>query len=667
MICTSQWVYVNNHGGIARPTFELAKNLAKSGCEVTVIGFRLQQRLSSQDLDFAHQHGFKIEELDVSKVSETRPFFLHMQRILQNRIVEIKPNYVIAQEWSSPLLLSTNLPDVKVVTWIHGGTLYDHEGNNRYFNNIYQAIDSELERYQVERSSVVVSPSNFLVKYYKNHGWQLPLDSNVIPYHFPEAQQKSQNFSSARLNLVFIGQLSYRKGFDVFLKTVESAKKFRADLNLHVSIYGSAADFSGENACLILRDLGISVDYFGVVDPKIMWKNIRSEKSIVFCTSRLDNSPNTVYESISNRVPSIIIGENNGAIELTSYSNLLRVFCDLDIIDWEEILELLDLDSDAIESDVNSLVTKKWIDIFKEHSLDLNKTFEEPRPSVSVVVVSCNRQDMLLKALRSIKDQDLIPDEVIIVDDASVNFEQIESLAIQEIPNVKIFQNSSSRGPGFSRNLGVKNASSELVAFLDDDNTYRSDHLSSSISKMVQLGADVIVPYLAIVDNEGKSMNRTAVFMGSALHSLSTLVNTIGDTHFVARKATFEENGGFDELWPNSQEDWSLLLRWQKNNVRIEGSGLPTINYRISQDGIQNSKSGFSSWDRVDKFSPGASWISSFGMRMAIYAPATYLVQKNAIRTFYSLLRQKNWAQIRRGFKMVLKDFRVLGGKYYGA
>jgi glycosyltransferase involved in cell wall biosynthesis len=665
VICTQQWPKITAAGGISRPTFELAKCLVQMGCEVIVLCFRTEKSIKKQDRDEASKLGIVLESIDVSNVEGTSPWWLHMQHEVQEKVEILKPNFVIAQEWMSPLLLLTHLEEAKVISWLHGGTLYDYLGSNRYFDSIYSAMESELEKFQVENSFAVVSPSEFLLKLYKKNGWMIPEKSVTIPYHFPAPiNDLDLDGDSDQVILAFIGQLSNRKGFDLFLKAVEDFKKSYPRVRLKAEIYGQSKDYSGNDAVRILREMNIESEYFGVLDSSVLWAQIASKRSVVLCPSRLDNSPNIAYEAIANRTPVVIVGELNGASELHNYSKLVACYKSVSDLDWNQILNMLEIQENYNHEILNQKVTLSWINLFDELT-NMVPEIQNERESIAVIVTSHNRPSTVGRALKSVIDQDFKVSEIILVDDGSSNFSAIEDIAKNISSEIKVYRNLSPRGPGFSRNLGVQKSTSEFIAFLDDDNTFRFDHISTGLRKISSSNCDVAVTYLNVVDSKMNSLGRTAIFLGNLLSSLSTVVNTLGDTHMIARRNVFLEYGGFSEIWPNSQEDWAMLLRWQRAGVKISTTGKATVNYYQNVHGIQQSQRSFSSWSDIDNFAPGGtSWIASFGLRKSLSLAQNGHTQVSALRFALNLLKERKFRVFWLGAGLFLKNPGIINRRF---
>lgn len=95
----------------------------------------------------------------------------------------------------------------------------------------------------------------------------------------------------------------------------------------------------------------------------------------------------------------------------------------------------------------------------------------------TVVIPLYNKGPHVERALRSVFDQTHAAAEIIVVDDGSTDG-GLES--VRQFDQVKVLTRSEP-GPGgyAARNLGIESAASEWIAFLDADDLWHADHLSS--------------------------------------------------------------------------------------------------------------------------------------------------------------------------------------------
>lgn len=94
--------------------------------------------------------------------------------------------------------------------------------------------------------------------------------------------------------------------------------------------------------------------------------------------------------------------------------------------------------------------------------------------TVSVVIPTFNRCDLLAHALSSVASQTARPHEIVVVDDGSTDATQevLRDFAEQH-PEIKMVQlRQQNLGPSAARNNGMRAATGELIAFLDDDDIW---------------------------------------------------------------------------------------------------------------------------------------------------------------------------------------------------
>lgn len=90
---------------------------------------------------------------------------------------------------------------------------------------------------------------------------------------------------------------------------------------------------------------------------------------------------------------------------------------------------------------------------------------------ISVIIPTKDRPDALFKCISSILNQKVLPDEVLIVDDANLPQEFVSAIAKKTKAIGIQFQYIKKDIPGLSmsRNIGASKARSSVVLFLDDD------------------------------------------------------------------------------------------------------------------------------------------------------------------------------------------------------
>src|SRR5215470_19748389 len=92
-------------------------------------------------------------------------------------------------------------------------------------------------------------------------------------------------------------------------------------------------------------------------------------------------------------------------------------------------------------------------------------------PDISVVLATYDRRHSLPRAIASVLAQDGVRFELIVVDDASRDGTP-DYLATLADPRIRVITAERNGGPSAARNLGLKAAQADIVAFLDSDDAY---------------------------------------------------------------------------------------------------------------------------------------------------------------------------------------------------
>ncbi len=111
-------------------------------------------------------------------------------------------------------------------------------------------------------------------------------------------------------------------------------------------------------------------------------------------------------------------------------------------------------------------------------------------PLVSIIIPTYNRAKDLKRALQSVFDQTIADWEVLVIDNHSID--ETDSLIKSfSDPRIKLFKIHNEGVIATSRNLGLKHALGEYIAFLDSDDWWMPKKLEISL-KYLGLGADVV-------------------------------------------------------------------------------------------------------------------------------------------------------------------------------
>lgn len=189
--------------------------------------------------------------------------------------------------------------------------------------------------------------------------------------------------------------------------------------------------------------------------------------------------------------------------------------------------------------------------------------------SVSCVVPTHDRPELLVRAVRSVLGQHLPPSEVVVVDDLSqdrvrdaVTALQAESdLLVRYVPAKGVALGTA----GSSRNIGAAQTAGEVVAFLDDDDTWQPEFLNRLIDRMSCTGSDFAVSWVGYRKGERTVPGLRIKEDLRASHCLCGAGLT--GSNFVIRREAFDRVGGFDPTLVVSNDN-DMMVRLLDSGAR---------------------------------------------------------------------------------------------------
>ena len=184
-------------------------------------------------------------------------------------------------------------------------------------------------------------------------------------------------------------------------------------------------------------------------------------------------------------------------------------------------------------------------------------------PSVSVVIPTYNRGQLLEQAIQSVLDQTYRDLELIVVDDGSTDDTRRRVVAVADDRVRYIHQRNA--GLAGARNTGIREARGDYVAFLDDDDVWMAEKLERQMAIM-QSRPNVAVVHCGFrfVDLEGNPVSmeyRRPPSRGSLYEDLmyANVISGSGSAA-VVRARCFIDAGTFDPTL-RAREDQDMWRR----------------------------------------------------------------------------------------------------------
>jgi len=153
--------------------------------------------------------------------------------------------------------------------------------------------------------------------------------------------------------------------------------------------------------------------------------------------------------------------------------------------------------------------------------------------SLSVIIPVYNGARYLGEALRSVCEQTVRPEQIIVVDDGSTDD---PARIVETFPGVEMVRHEN-RGAGAARNTGLDQARNEWIAFLDADDIWCPNRLELQIQHLERTSDDLSFGHMRIAHMQP----------GGEMKLEPTSVPAPSATTFLGRRRHFETVGKFTE------------------------------------------------------------------------------------------------------------------------
>lgn len=222
---------------------------------------------------------------------------------------------------------------------------------------------------------------------------------------------------------------------------------------------------------------------------------------------------------------------------------------------------------------------------------------------VSVVIPTINRAAVLVDTLRDMLVQDFDDYEILIVDQSDeINQEVLELIRHSTAPRVRYFHATNFKGLPQARNFGWRNASKDIVLYIDDDIRADTHLVRRHFDAHVRTGATMVAGGI----EEAKGDHPTAAPPGSFNWWTATAIRNFcldrpdwclhaPGGNFSVQRAVLASIGGLDEILSIGAalyEESELALRhkaaglktWFEPSARLLHLAAPMGGCRVQKD-----------------------------------------------------------------------------------
>jgi hypothetical protein len=181
-------------------------------------------------------------------------------------------------------------------------------------------------------------------------------------------------------------------------------------------------------------------------------------------------------------------------------------------------------------------------------------------PSITVCIATIPpRREKLRRALSSVTAQQLLPTAVV------VEYDHLHE------------------GAPATKNRALAKVTTEYVAFLDDDDAFRADHLAVLYASARATGADVTYGWYQVIGGTDPRPERFGVPFDEELLRVNSYIHTAP----LVRTKMFQAAGGFQYRHGNKLDDWGAWLGMLDQGAKFVH--VPEKTYLWSHDGGNTS------------------------------------------------------------------------------
>lgn len=210
---------------------------------------------------------------------------------------------------------------------------------------------------------------------------------------------------------------------------------------------------------------------------------------------------------------------------------------------------------------------------------------------ISVIIPAYNCGQYIERAMRSAMEQtDAGELEIIVVDDGSKDdtkrIVQETAKACPDVP-VRYIANRKNLGAAETRNVGIRAAGGEYIAFLDGDDWWADDKLKKQLKLIEKTNAPLVYTARELMRPDGKAMGKRVAAPEKATYRSLLRTNCIPCSSVLIKTEIVRE---FYMCHDELHEDYILWLRVLQKYGAAYGINEPLLKSRMSVGGKSRNK-----------------------------------------------------------------------------
>ena len=193
---------------------------------------------------------------------------------------------------------------------------------------------------------------------------------------------------------------------------------------------------------------------------------------------------------------------------------------------------------------------------------------------LSIIIVTLNRKDEIIKCVETILIQDFKNYEIIIIDNNSSD--DTSKIIKEKFPDVRLYKTYKNMGTSYTRNAAINFSNGENILFLDSD-TYLKDNktLSDLVKKLKgeihALGGESIInENNKLISKKKLKLYPNGMIKGYIRNDKNfEKVEVLATCNLLTKKKYIKDVGGFDHYFFFYLEDLDLTYRMHKKGFNL--------------------------------------------------------------------------------------------------
>jgi glycosyltransferase involved in cell wall biosynthesis len=211
-----------------------------------------------------------------------------------------------------------------------------------------------------------------------------------------------------------------------------------------------------------------------------------------------------------------------------------------------------------------------------------------PSPKVSVIIPVYNVADYIVETLESVLAQTFRDFEVLLINDGSPDTERFEQVIAPYFGKI-IYLKQPNAGAAAARNVGIKTAQGEILAFLDGDDIWLPDYLERQMAFLEATGSEMVYCDAFLFGDSTKF--KTFMEQSPSRGEVTTETLLRGTSHVITSGTIVLREkvlsvGMFDTEAPKRGEDFNLWFHLLKVGVKVDYQKEPLLKYRLRANSL---------------------------------------------------------------------------------